>query len=889
MYTQNKHIKVIILTLCFLLPALVMIFAFAAYDMAPFGDNSILIMDMSGQYSEFYIGLKHIGKNNNLFFSWSKSLGTNYIGVFAYYLSSPLSFLTFLSSEANMPVFLLFLTVLKIGLCGLTFGIYLSYMFKTSPKIILFSLFYGLMSYNIVYSMCLMWIDGVIWLPVILIGIEELFAKNKIKLLTVSLFAVFVSTYYISYMVGVFSSIYFLYRYITHYSETISIKKIPFKLLRFISSAVIGALLGAWLLLPTLYSLFEGKIGGSNYNPNNKVNFDISNLPSKLFLGSYDSITNNGMPFIYSSILVTILFIGYFFMKKIKITEKLCTLAVAMFLLISMYASKLDIAWHIFQYPNWFPYRYSFVFLFFTIFIAYRAFMSLEDIPLSYYISFPLVGLVVAILVKRINYYYVKEENIKLTVKILILYSIFLVLLYIVNKLKTTKIRLPEIALKRGIPVFLLVLMLSTGCYELYNHSIYLFKGLDRMHYYEKIEPYRLYRNAINELLEDATKNEDENSFYRVSKTFSRSFNEPISFGYNGIAHYSSAYNRKLNDFLRSIGFSSAHLWCTDYGSTIITDALLSVKYMMSVEPETDKYEKIGYKENISLYRKPEDRALYEIPKNITIYKNPNVLSIGFMADSELTRSKISAANFFIAQNRLLRAITGDENADCFSKIMVNIENENSTIDDGNSLKYNRSGQLGIVRYTGVASKDMELYGFFPYNDNSQGVAVYVDGEYITDLFYGQFDCIHFLGSYKEGDNINIELRFRTTSLNVSNNIFYALDYDKFTGIADDLKEGNLEVSYYSAGVIKGTVNAKKDGTLFTSIPYDKGWSIYIDGQKKESKIFSDALLCVDISEGSHNVEFRYTAPGFVPGVTISSLTLAAIIAISLIRLRKRS
>lgn len=241
MKITEKHIKVLILILCFLVPALVMLFAFAAYDMAPFGDNSILIMDMSGQYSEFFIGLKHLGKNNNIFFSWSKTLGTNYVGVFAYYLSSPLSFLTLLSSEANMPIFLLFLTVIKIGLCGLTFGIFLSYMYKCSPKIILFSLFYGLMSYNIVYSMCLMWIDGVIWLPIILIGIEELLAKNKIKLLIISLFAVFVSTYYISYMLGIFSCIYFLYRYIVHYSNTVGLKQVPFKIIRFISSAIIAA------------------------------------------------------------------------------------------------------------------------------------------------------------------------------------------------------------------------------------------------------------------------------------------------------------------------------------------------------------------------------------------------------------------------------------------------------------------------------------------------------------------------------------------------------------------------------------------------------------------------------------------------------------------------
>ncbi|HOA31318.1 MAG TPA: YfhO family protein, partial [Clostridia bacterium] len=75
---NQKYVTTIILLLCFLTPALVLLFAFSAYGMAPFGEKSIMIMDMSGQYSEFYIGLRHFGKMGNMFFSWSKTLGTSY-------------------------------------------------------------------------------------------------------------------------------------------------------------------------------------------------------------------------------------------------------------------------------------------------------------------------------------------------------------------------------------------------------------------------------------------------------------------------------------------------------------------------------------------------------------------------------------------------------------------------------------------------------------------------------------------------------------------------------------------------------------------------------------------------------------------------------------------
>lgn len=206
---QNKNKTIITALLCFMLPAIITLIAFAKMGMAPFGKSSTMIMDMAGQYVEFLCGLK----NGDVFFSWSKSLGGNYIGVFTYYVSSPLSLLTLLCPNSQMPIGVLFLTVLKIGLAGLTFSFMLKYKFgRYDLSTVLFSMLYGLMSYNIAYSMCIMWLDGVIWLPVIIIGIEKILKGKNNWILTFALFVSFISTYYISYMIGIFTAIYFLYR-----------------------------------------------------------------------------------------------------------------------------------------------------------------------------------------------------------------------------------------------------------------------------------------------------------------------------------------------------------------------------------------------------------------------------------------------------------------------------------------------------------------------------------------------------------------------------------------------------------------------------------------------------------------------------------------------------
>lgn len=882
---NRKHLTSVILLLCFLMPALVMLFAFSAYGMAPFGEKSIMIMDMSGQYSEFYIGLRNFGKMGNMFFSWSKTLGTSYIGVFAYYLSSPLSFLTLLSSDANMPIFLLFLTALKVGLCGLTFGIYVMYMFrKRDFSVVLFSLFYGLMSYNIVYSMCLMWLDGVFWLPVILIGIEEILRKGKMKLLVASLFCVFISTYYISYMIGAFSCLYLVYRYASHYSDEMHMKTFIFSFAKLISSAVISALLGAWFLIPTLASLFDGKIGGANYTPKGNINFQLKDLVSKLFLGSYDSITNSGMPFIYCGIVVTILFIGFFFLKNISIKEKVATFLVASFLLASMYFINLDVAWHIFQFPNWFPYRYSFVFLFFMIYVAYKAFDSIKDMPKAFFITFPLVFLLVAQLVSKIRYRHLDDERIKLTIKLLVFHILCLLVINLIKHARENAWFNETV--KRFATALLTLAMLATSSYELYKHSLYLFTGLDKAHHYEDIEPYQAYRNAVNELLAEAELHEDKNSFYRVTKNFSRSFNEPISFGYSGIDHYSSAYNRKVNETLRNLGFSSAYLWITGYGSTIVTDSIFGIEYLMSISPVTDRYEKLKTKENISLYRKPEDKNVYGDPKDLTIYRNPNALPVAFMADSELLNKQIKAPNMFAAQNQLISHLSGI-NMNCFERIKPSVYGKFSYPKDDDNHVYMKSGTEGIVNYYFVAEKDMELYAYFPFNNNSNNCAVYVNDVYVTDLYYGQFDCAHFLGSFKKGEEVSIDLRFKNAFLNIRGNMFYALDYDSFSNICENLRDEGLKVTYFNGSKIKGTVSVKENGTLFTSIPYDKGWSVYVDGRKVKTHNYSNTFLCIELSAGEHEIVFKFTHVGFVLGLCLSIATLAGIAAFEILR-RKR-
>ena len=139
-----------VLLLSFLLPPAVLLAVYAVFGIAPFGEKSLLIMDLSDHYVEFYAGLRHMGRNGDIFFSWGKAMGGNYTGVFAYYLSSPFSFLVLLFPQEQITMALLVMNLLKIGCAGFTFAVFLRKRFEQWNGIYLvFSMAYALLSYKL--------------------------------------------------------------------------------------------------------------------------------------------------------------------------------------------------------------------------------------------------------------------------------------------------------------------------------------------------------------------------------------------------------------------------------------------------------------------------------------------------------------------------------------------------------------------------------------------------------------------------------------------------------------------------------------------------------------------------------------------------------------------
>lgn len=771
---EQKQKRAAISALAFFIPGLVMLWIYASLGYAPWGDKTILMVDMSSQYVDFFCALK----SGDLFFSWSKVLGSGYIGVFSYYVSSPLSFLTLLVPNEYMPVGLMFLTVLKIALAGLSFAVFAQRRFPDSGiAILVCAVCYALMSYNAAYSMCIMWLDGVIWLPLILLAIERILAGRGAGPYIAALTVCFLSTWYISYMIGIFCAMYLCVR-------LVSLKpakgKLGHILARFLGGAACALGLTAWMWLPTLLAMLQGKLNGTNFSVtyNSPLLCNPVLLVGQLLPGRYSGVDNNALPYVFCGTAVMVLALIHFSFWNPYGREKLAERAVLAFLALSMILSPLDKVWHLFQRPNWFPYRYSFLLSFFLLYLAVQA----------------MTKALAALRAKR------GPQAVRLASLLLVAFAVA----------------------DMGLNAKGLINDLQERCGS---------------------NSYQAYRDYYisNAELAAAAEADAGGGFYRMGAVEDRGLNTPLAFGYPGITHYSSFYNYDVNCFLKLLGLSQDWYWCYYRGSTPATDALLNVDYVISREKMP------GYQSTVEA-------------GGLTLWKNPDTLPLAFLADGNAAAA-LEGANPFERLNCLYSSLLGDY-TELFAPASAQVAASNS--------------EQSVFQLTGTGKP--------VYICLSSGgfQAVAVNNTWSAELRSDETSCVYCLGAPRVGEVWTVTVRHTPGWFGE----LWACDLDSVRAALDRLNKAEI-VSVDRSGQVLLNASVNEGQTLVTTIPAERGWAAYVDGARAEAGTWLSAFLSLDLPAGEHTVEFRYTAPGLIPGMALGAASALGL-ALAMILSRRR-
>lgn len=368
---KSKYLKFLYEpVISFAVSLIILIIAFAMNGIYPGSDKSIFIYDMQAQYAAFFSYLYHLGEGyNSLMYQTLSGFGGGYFAVWAYYTSSPLSWLVLLFDPGKLPDTIYYLTVFKISLCATSFSIYLKigkHKCNDTLVTIIASVSYALMSYNMVYSMSVMWLDGVIMLPMVILGLERIIEGKSRCFFIIALAISIISNYYTAYMIVLYVVIHYIYLGVC--SEIKFRKYVKVGISLFISG-IISVLISAWIWLPVLLDLARGRLSEDIKKYSGIIRSPLSVLRQFLPI-SYGGFMSNGNPPIYCGMIVTVLLILFFFGRKSGIKKKIAVAMVLVLFIVSFCWDRADMLWHGMQIPNLFPTRYSFVVGFFIISIS---------------------------------------------------------------------------------------------------------------------------------------------------------------------------------------------------------------------------------------------------------------------------------------------------------------------------------------------------------------------------------------------------------------------------------------------------------------------------------------------------------------------------------------
>ena len=187
----------------FLVPLVIMVAIYALRGIYPFGEECYLRSDMYHQYCPFFAELwDKIREGGSLEYTWDIGLGSNFIAIYGYYLSSPINWLIALFPQDSMIELMNIIILLKTAFASLTCTYYLC---AHSKKINLiaagFGILYSLSGYLAAYSWNIMWLDCIILLPLVVLGLEKLVHEGKGLLYVIALGFTILSNYYIAIMV----------------------------------------------------------------------------------------------------------------------------------------------------------------------------------------------------------------------------------------------------------------------------------------------------------------------------------------------------------------------------------------------------------------------------------------------------------------------------------------------------------------------------------------------------------------------------------------------------------------------------------------------------------------------------------------------------------------
>lgn len=803
-----------------LLSILIILVFFYINNITPFGSKDFTVIDFYHQYFPMTSELiNRILNSKTLLFSFNGSLP--FIRNLYNYLSSPFNILL-LPFKDNLSTGFSLLIAIKAVLASTTICYYLTKNIKNSILSIPISISYGFSSYYIAYHWNIMWLDGMIFLPLIILGLEKIIKENKSLLYIITLSISIFSNYYIGYMICIFTFIYFQFYYLLNYKFNIKDFLIKFK--NYILYSIISIGIISIVVIPIYFSLSSISATKDTFPSIFETEFNIINFILNNFSLSKPTALiseNIPLPNTSSSLLIFILIPLFFINKNINKKEKILYALLLLTLFLCMHNTFINFIWHGFHFPNDLPYRQSFIYIFITIIIAYKSLINIKYINTKKLLITLTVFILLIILSKIIKF-----DN--LQNKVLIINTILLIIYFTILIINIKNKKYTQFAL-------ITIVAIETCISCVYNiKPDHNGKDLDN-----SIKNYQYIKNILPQ----------ENEFYRIEKINRDTYNDPALNNYYGISVFSSMTYEDISKIQRKLGNGSNNINSYYYNlQTPIYNSMFNIKYLVG---------KFNY--NKSFYKENKNEGIKE-------YKYP--LSIAYKVNNNIKNWDTSSNNPFTVQESFIKESTGFDNM--FNKLNINFKD---IVPEITNNGYFINSRICSINLENDRNGDVYLY-----IDSNNLSSILVNGE--SYFIATNEPYIINLGYFSKYDDINVTMYFSygDTSYNEFNIYAYSFNENNFKKAYNSLNDEILNISSFKENHIKGYINLKESGVIFTSIPYDNSWKIKVDNKYIDFYKIGESYIGFNLNEGYHNIEFIYKTKGLKTGAIISTISLISTI-----------
>ena len=884
------------LALAFLFPFVGMLFVMLISQYEPFGNYSMLYSDMYHQYYPFFVAFREaLRSGDSLLHSWNVGLGMDYLGLISYYLASPLNLLSVLVPEGLLLEFFSLLVPVKLGLAGLFFAVFLKKLFRQNDlSIALFGACYALCAWALGYQWNIMWLDTFALLPLVALGTVSLLRDRKFILYTVTLFLSVFSNYYIGFFVCIFVFLLFFVYQICRWQ---GVKKFFGDLCRIALFSFLAIGMTAILELPAFAALQTTQSSVNQFPEGFRLNItkdhtirgllDAMRQVAGNMGGSIEPTFKEGLPNVYCGIFSIVLMFLYLMAKNIRLRDKICSVFLLLFFNASFIIRQLDYIWHGFHFTNMIPYRFSFLFSFVLLYMAYRAWLLRG--------SFRVWQIILASVLSA-GIFACSNTARELTLFgddaadswIFLLYNLVFLTGWLAALLYGARREtLPEDSDERQVnraelrrnrrraqaSLVLCGIIALELIMNLVNFGIN-FSGTSVSNYPRGTE------HAAS-MIRYMKEREEDTLFYRAETTHSQTLNDGALNGYNGVSTFTSSANVKVTEFMQALGYGAKNTYnryCYEEASPV-SNLFLNLKYM--IERQGKDKSSVWFTE-IHRYG------------DVALLGNNAYLPLGFLAEAELADLVFEAgSNGFRFQNELMRAATGLE-TDVWSLLSgddFTVTGTDVTITDQNSTGYcaYENGLKGadiIYTYNVASDGFMCVELNFPKRNN---VSIWKNG---VELYSETMSLQQMLavGDVVVGDVVEIRATCKTSNESGTLTVNAAiLSTERFLECYDVLSASTLELTEFSNTRVSGTITCDRDGLLYTSIPQNGNWSVQVDGQPAEVLTVGEAMVSVMLTEGEHQVVFTYRNAAFALGWKISLACAVVFLVLAYISRQKQS